>query len=50
MTTMQVKESRKDKEDEVTAYREAFEYFDWNKSGTIPNSVRKMDQSSPRQE
>ena len=25
--------------EEKTAYREAFEYFDWNKSGTIPNSV-----------
>ena len=27
------------KEEEETAYREAFDYFDWNKGGTIPTSV-----------
>ena len=26
---------------QVEAYREAFADFDWNKSGTIPTSVRK---------
>ena len=33
-----VSRNSKDNDDEVK-YREAFEYFDWNKSGTIPNSV-----------
>ena len=28
-----------DKINEERVYREAFEDFDWNKSGTIPNSV-----------
>jgi hypothetical protein len=27
------------KEEEETVYREAFDYFDWNKGGTIPTSV-----------
>ena len=32
--------SKETKQEEEKAYREAFEYFDWNKSGTIPTSVR----------
>ena len=32
------KENNK-KEEEEAAYRDAFDYFDWNKSGTIPTGV-----------
>ena len=31
-------ESKKDRENEERSYKEAFDYFDWNKSGTIPTS------------
>ena len=40
MASMTSNDSKTDKEEEEKAYREAFEYFDWNKSGTIPTSVR----------
>ena len=30
---------------EERAYREAFEYYDWNKSGTIPFSVHSLFQA-----
>ena len=29
-------ETKKDRENEERSYKEAFDYFDWNKSGTIP--------------
>ena len=32
---------------EERACREAFEYYDWNKSGTIPFSVKIMNSSYP---
>ena len=32
---------------EERACREAFEYYDWNKSGTIPFSVKIMYSSCP---
>ena len=32
---------------EERAYREAFEYYDWNKSGTIPFSVKSISSPSP---
>ena len=32
---------------EERAYREAFEYYDWNKSGTIPFSVQSISSLSP---
>ena len=32
---------------EERACREAFEYYDWNKSGTIPFSVKIMNSSCP---
>ena len=32
-------ESRKEREEEELAYKEAFDYYDWNKSGTIPTGV-----------
>ena len=31
-------ESKKDRENEERSYKEAFDHFDWNKSGTIPTS------------
>ena len=37
MAGMKTKETKK--EEEETAYREAFDHFDWNKSGNIPTSV-----------
>ena len=37
MAGMTSNDTKKDKEEEEKAYREAFEYFD--KSGTIPSSV-----------
>ena len=40
MASITSKDTNKDKEEEEKAYREAFEYFDWNKNGTIPTSVR----------
>ena len=43
MSHISVLESKKDREDETQAYKEAFDYFDWNKSGTIPNSVNGND-------
>jgi hypothetical protein len=33
------KEEEEKKEDEVKFYREAFNNFDWNSSGTIPTKV-----------
>ena len=39
MAGMSSKDTKKDKEEEEKAYKEAFDYFDWNKSGTIPSSV-----------
>ena len=34
-----VQESKKEREEEERAYKEAFDYYDWNKSGTIPTGV-----------
>ena len=42
MSGMSSKDIQKEKEEEVKAYKEAFEYFDWNRSGTIPTSVSKV--------
>ena len=39
MAGMTSKDTKKDKEEEEKAYKEAFDYFDCNKSGTIPSSV-----------
>ena len=39
MAGMTSKDTKKDKEEEEKAYKEAFDYFDWNKSGSIPSSV-----------
>ena len=36
---MNTQESRKEREEEELAYKEAFDYFDWNRSGTIPTGV-----------
>ena len=33
-------EEKKKEEEEVKFYREAFNNFDWNSSGTIPTKVR----------
>ena len=42
MSGMSSKDIQKEKEEEVRAYKEAFDYFDWNRSGTIPTSVSKV--------
>ena len=39
MPGMSSKDIKKEKELEEKAYKEAFDYFDWNRSGTIPTSV-----------
>jgi hypothetical protein len=39
------KEEEEKKEDEVKFYREAFNNFDWNSSGTIPTKVSFTTQS-----
>jgi hypothetical protein len=39
------KEEEEKKEDEVKFYREAFNNFDWNSSGTIPTKVSLITQS-----
>jgi len=39
------KEEEEKKEDEVKFYREAFNNFDWNSSGTIPTKVSLTTQS-----
>ena len=41
MSGMSSKDIKKDKEEEEKAYKEAFDYFDWNRSGTIPASVSR---------
>ena len=42
MSGMSTKDIQKEKEDEVKAFKEAFDYFDWNRSGTIPTSVSSL--------
>ena len=32
-------ETKKEREEETAAYKEAFDHYDWNRSGTIPTSV-----------
>ena len=40
MAGMTSNDTKKNKEEEEEkAYKEAFDYFDWNKSGSIPSSV-----------
>ena len=39
MTDMSSTDIQKENEAEEKAYKEAFDYFDWNRSGTIPASV-----------
>ena len=39
MAGVHVTETKKDKEGELKAFKEAFDYFDWNKNGTIPTKV-----------
>merc|ERR1719431_2435581 len=38
MPGMSSKDIQKEKEGEEKAYKEGFDYFDWNRSGTIPIS------------
>ena len=38
-SALNTQESRKEREEEELAYKEAFDYFDWNRSGTIPTGV-----------
>ena len=33
------KDKIKEKEDELSAYKAAFDTFDWNRNGTIPTKV-----------
>ena len=42
MSGMSTKDIQKEKEDEVKAFKEAFDYFDWNRSGTIPTTVSSL--------
>ena len=39
MTNNKEQESKKDRENEERSYKEAFDYFDWNKSGTIFQNI-----------
>ena len=34
-----LQETKKEREEETAAYKEAFDHYDWNRSGTIPTSV-----------
>ena len=36
-------ETKKDRENEERSYKEAFDYFDWNKSGTIPTRFENIN-------
>ena len=36
-------ETKKDRENEERSYKEAFDYFDWNKSGTIPTRSENIN-------
>ena len=38
-SALNIQESRKEREEEELSYKEAFDYFDWNRSGTIPTGV-----------
>ena len=36
---LSLQETKKEREEETAAYKEAFDHYDWNRSGTIPTSV-----------